>query len=153
MTDQETPATPIEGRQTETPTSPRRHLRLALALLSAVAIGAGTTALAFKGRGATYLVLAPAPIAAMAEGSAVAVEGRVTEIFGNKFVVEDASGRALVETGRHGERGGLVAKAENVTVQGRFQHGFVHAIAIRHADARTDMLDAPPHLGPAPAGP
>ena len=71
----------------------------------------------------------------------------MAEIFGNKFVIQDDGGRALVETGRQGEGGGLVAKAETVTVQGRFEHGFIHAVAIQHADGHNDVVGPP---GPPP---
>jgi hypothetical protein len=46
------------------------------------------------------------------------VKGQITEVLGNKFIVQDPSGQALVETGRASEGGGLVAKGETVTVQG-----------------------------------
>lgn len=85
----------------------------------------------------------------MTDWSAVVVKGQVAEIFGNKFIVQDASGRALVETGREGEDGNLVAKDETVTVQGRFEHGFLHASFIVHADGKTVLLGPPPH-GPGP---
>ena len=77
----------------------------------------------------------------------MAVKGKVAEIFGNKFILTDDSGRALIETGRQGEGGRLVAASETITVQGRFEHGFVHAMAIQHEDGRTDLIGppAPPH--------
>lgn len=92
----------------------------------------------------TYVALSPALISAMHDRSQVALEDGVAETFGNKFVVQDASGRAFVETGRSGEGRDLVVKDERVVVQGRFDHGFVHAISIRHADGRTDTLNSPP---------
>jgi uncharacterized protein YdeI (BOF family) len=123
---------------------PRRRAALAAALVAAGAVGAGATAIAQHGRQPTLVALQPAPVATMQDGSAVAVKGDVAEIFGNKFILADASGRALVETGRQGEGGGLVAKSETVTVQGRFEHGFIHAVAIQHGDGRTVMLTPPP---------
>ena len=83
----------------------------------------------------------------------MAVKGTVAEVFGNKFVVEDDSGRALVETGPQGDNGGLVAKSETVTVQGRFEHGFIHAIAIQHGDGRADAVAPPGPPLPRPSGP
>ena len=52
-----------------------------------------------------------------------------------------------METGRSGEGGKLVAPSETVIVQGRFERGFVHALAVQHADGRTDMVGPP---GPPP---
>lgn len=131
--------------------APRRTL-LVVALVAAAAVGAGATALAQKGRTVTLVALAPEPVSALKDGTSAAIKGEVAEIFGNKFVVADGSGRALVETGRRGEGGTLVAKGEPVTVQGRFEHGFLHAVAISHADGHADMLDAPPPPPPS-AGP
>ena len=133
----------------------RRRTAVAAALIGAVAVGAGATALAQRGQGVTVVALTPAPITAMKDWSPVAVKGQVAEIFGNKFVVQDDTGRALVETGRQGEDGRLVAKSETVTVQGRFEHGFIHAVAIQHADGRNDVvaLPGPPPHPPRPVGP
>ena len=57
----------------------------------------------------------------------VTVKGKVAEIFGNKFIVQDDTGRALVDLGPRGEDATAVAKGENVTVQGRFDRGVIHA--------------------------
>lgn len=128
----------------------RPRLGVFAAVLAALAIGAGVTAVAERGHQMSYVALTPSAISAMKDDSAVAVKGDVAEIFGNKFVVHDDTGRALIETGRRGEGQGLVAQDEKVTVQGRFEHGFIHAIAIQHADGRTDTLDPPPPPRPAP---
>ncbi|MFT3972500.1 MAG: hypothetical protein QM699_03320 [Amaricoccus sp.] len=99
--------------------------------------------------------LAATPIAQLSSGERVALDGKVAEIFGNKFVIDDGTARALVETGRAGEGVDLVVAGEPVTVQGRFEHGFVHASAIRPANGDIEEL-APPPLpppGPGPHGP
>jgi hypothetical protein len=131
---------------------PSRRTYRPLATIAAVpiialAMGAGLVAVAELHRPAIVLTLTPAPIAAMRDWSPVAVKGQVAEIFGNKFVIQDESGRALVETGPEGEGGKLVATTETVTVQGRFEHGFIHAAAISHADGHNDVLGppGPPH--------
>ena len=140
---------------TKPPRNGRRRTAIAAALIGAFAVGAGATALAQRGRAVTFVALTPAPITAMKDWSPVAVKGQVAEIFGNKFVIQDDGGRALVETGRQGEGGGLVAKSETVTVQGRFEHGFIHAVAIQHADGRNDVVapPGPPPHPPRPVGP
>jgi hypothetical protein len=51
------------------------------------------------------------------------------EIFGNEFIIQDDSGRALVDNRPERRTGKLVAKSETVTVQGRFEHGSIHAQA------------------------
>ncbi len=138
--------------QPEVGAGPRKRAPIALALAGLIvagAIGAGADALAHRGRSVTFVALPPAPISSMKEDAMVALKGTVDEAFGNKFVVEDASGRALIETGRRGEGREIVVKGEEVTIQGRFAHGFVHAAAISHADGRSDALDPPPP-GPRP---
>ena len=97
--------------------------------------------------------LAATPIPDLAPGERVAVTGTVAEIFGNKFVVADGAARALVETGPAGEDGDLVVAGEPVTIQGRFDHGFLHATAIRHADGEIETLAPPPPPGPKPPRP
>lgn len=130
-----------------------RRTAIGAAVVAAFAVGAGATAIAQRGHQPVLVSLTPAPITAMKAWSPVAVKGQVAEIFGNKFILADESGRALIETGRQGEGGTLVTPSETVTVQGRFEHGFVHAMAIQHADGRTDMVGpvGPPHP-PGPLG-
>ena len=129
--------------------SDRRCLVAYAALVGAFAVGGVVTASILQNRRPTLTMLAPAPITAMHERSAVAVKGQVAEVFGNKFIIEDESGRALVETGRTSEGGELVAKSETVTVQGRFEQGFIHARVISHGDGRNDVVGpaGPPHGG------
>jgi hypothetical protein len=96
--------------------SGKRSPALFAALLVAFAVGGGVTAAALQARRPAMVMLTPAPITAMHDWSEVAVKGQVAEVFGNKFIVQDDSGRALVDTGRSGESGNLVAKSETVTV-------------------------------------
>jgi uncharacterized protein YdeI (BOF family) len=133
--------------------SGKRSPALFAALSVAFAVGGGVTAAALQARRPTLVMLTPAPIPSLHDWSEVAVKGQVAEIFGNKFIVQDDSGRALVDTGRSGESGNLVAKSETVTVQGRFEHGFVHAQAISHSDGRNDFVGPPGPPPPAPGGP
>ena len=135
------------------PRTARRPGRAAVAaaVVGALAVGAGATALAQRAHPPiTFVALTPGPVSAMRDWAPVAVKGKVAEIFGSKFIVEDDSGRALVETGPQGDNATLVSKSETVTVQGRFEHGFIHAIAIEHGDGHTDAVapPGPPHPGP-----
>lgn len=122
----------------------------ALALLAVGAAGGAAAWSATRERDAAFdATLVPTTIANLVDSATVGVDGTVAEIYGNKFVVTDGRARALVDTGRAGEDGTLVTVGETVTVQGRFDDGFLHASAIRHADQRIDEL-APP---PPPHGP
>ena len=122
----------------------------ASAVLLAIGAAAGAGTGLMIRQGATQALLPPTAIASLGDDTQAAIKGSVVEIFGNKFVLQDQSGRALVETGPEGEGGTLVAKDETVTVQGRFDDGFLHGEAIIHADGKTDMLGPP---GPRPHGP
>ncbi|MDP4002893.1 DNA-binding protein [Methylobacterium sp. NEAU K] len=104
-----------------------------------LALGAAGLSLA-QGTAFQPTPVEPVAIRALAPSSATAIKGEVAEIFGNKFVVQDPTGRVLVETGREGEGGTLVAKGEAVTVQGRYETGFLRAGVLTHGDGRKVVL-------------
>jgi uncharacterized protein YdeI (BOF family) len=128
---------------------------VAIAVLAVgAAAGAGGTRLAQRWQPQGVMLLQPVSIAAMQDGTPVAVKGNVAEIFGNKFIVQDDSGRALVDLGPRGESGDAVAKDETVTVQGRFDRGAIHAQIVSHADGRSEAFGPPrpPHPDRGPPG-
>jgi hypothetical protein len=141
---------------------PQRRLRLSrstmgagaliVVLAAGAALGAGGTRMAQRWQPQSVMLLQPAPIDKMTDASAVAIKGEVAEIFGNKFVMQDPTGRALVDTGPRGEDRAVVAKGEAVTVQGRFDHGVIHAQVVAHADGRNEAF-GPPHGPKGPKGP
>ena len=129
---------------------------IALAVLAVgAAAGAGGTRLVQRWQPQRVMLLQSAPIDKMPEDTPVAVKGSVAEIFGNKFIVQDDSGRALVDLGPRGENADAVTKGEIVTVQGRFDRGAIHAQLLVHADGRTEAFGSPgpPRRPPGPLGP
>ena len=124
-------------------------------LVAGAALGAGGTRLAQNWEPQRVMLLQPAAIGDLREDTPVAVKGEVTDIFGNKFVIEDSSGRALVDTGPRGEDRRIVTKGEAVTVQGRFDRGIIRAQLIAHADGRNEAFGHGPKGGPkdGPKGP
>jgi uncharacterized protein YdeI (BOF family) len=114
----------------------------ALAGVALVALGGGVGAVAMHATrpSVTMAPATPVAIRSLQADSLVTIRGRVTEIFGNKFIVQDASGRALVETGREGEDGKLVNAGEPVIVQGRFDQGFLHAAFLIGPDGKVIAL-------------
>jgi uncharacterized protein YdeI (BOF family) len=126
---------------------------LAVVLIAGAALGAGGTKLAQNWQPRSVMLLQPAPIDKMTERSPVAIKGDVAEIFGNKFVVQDGSGRALVDTGPRGDDRMVVTKGETVTVQGRFDRGVVHADVLAHADGRNEAFGPPDREPKGPKGP
>jgi hypothetical protein len=113
-------------------------------LIAGAALGAGGNRLAQRWTPQSVMMLQPAAINQLKDASMVAVKGEVAEIFGNKLVLQDSSGRALVDTGRRGEDRNVATKGETLTVQGRFDRGVIHAEVVMHADGRADAF-GPPH--------
>ncbi len=147
--------TNINAAEPIRPAAERRRHRSALfiagvagAAMLVVGVAAGAGASRLMHRGEAQTLLPPTAINTLDDGNVVAFKGAVAEIYGNKFIVQDPSGRALVETGRDGEGGKLVAKDETVIVQGRYDDGFVKGSVIIHADGRTQTIG--PAGGPPP---
>jgi hypothetical protein len=135
------------------PPAPRRskvspRLMSAGIIIAVLAVGAaggaGANRYIQKSRPQSVLLLQPAPIAQMIPGP-VAVKGQVAEVFGNKFIIQDDSGRTLADTGPRGEGGKLVAKGETITVQGHFENGFIHANVMTRADGTSEAFGPPKH--------
>lgn len=147
---------PAGKRHTPKPPHKHRSRRLAIFGVTAVAIlaigaVAGAGAMRLTQPSLELAPMTPVAISSLQESSLVTVKGTVAEVFGNKFVVQDASGRALVETGPSGESGKLVGLNEAVSVQGRFEDGFLRATYLVHQDGSIKALGpagGPPHRRP-----
>ncbi|TWD48893.1 hypothetical protein FB480_10750 [Agrobacterium vitis] len=158
MTDEDDNHThrPPHGDKKPKPPHERRRRWVVLpAIAIALTIGAvgGAGAMKLMRPAPEMAPLAPVAISAMPASSLVTIKGKVAEIYGNKFILQDDSGKTLVETGRAGDVGGLVTKDEVVTIQGRFDDGFVHASYLIDKDGRTEALrpagpPPPPHGEP-----
>jgi len=122
-------------------------------LIAGAAAGAGGVKLAQHWQPQSVMLLQPTAITRLEAGKSAAVKGSVAEIFGNKFILDDGTGRALIDLGPRGENADAVVKGETVTVQGRFDRGIVRARIVSHADGRNDAFDAPPPDAPPPPGP
>jgi len=85
----------------------------------------------------------------------VSVRGRVAEVYGDRFIVQDATGRTLVDAGR-GNAGSL-HRADPILVQGRFDEGQLHARYLVDAAGNVQEVGPPPPPGrrgpPPPGGP
>lgn len=119
-------------------------------LIVGAAAGAGGVKMAQRWQPQSVMLLQPMAINRLEAGDAVAVKGSVAEIFGNKFVLDDGTGRALIDLGPRGEDVDTVSKRETVTVQGMFDRGIVHARIVSHADGRNEAFDGPPPPPDAP---
>jgi hypothetical protein len=111
------------------------------------AAGAGGTRLVQRWQPRSVMLLQPAPIGTLKDGNSVAVRGSVAETFGHFFILQDGSGRALVDLGPRGDHADAATKGENVTVQGLFDRGLIHVRFLAYADGRIEEFEPlpPPH--------
>ncbi len=118
------------------------------------------TALAALGLAA--LLAAPAaaqvPIGSLAPGG-VTIQGQVTDVFGNRFVMQDQTGRMLVDGGPARHQRLDIRSGERLTVTGRMEENGFRAETIRREDGREIAIARPagkPHRherGPDRRGP
>lgn len=148
-TDTPNPNSSLPTRRFGRPRSLFGGIALATLVVGAAA-GAGGMKLAQNWQTQQVMLLQPAPIDQMQPGQPVAVKGNVAEIFGNKFVLDDGRGRALIDLGPRGEDLDVVTKGETVSVQGVFDRGVVRAQIVSHADGRNQAFGPP---GPPPPPP
>jgi hypothetical protein len=131
--------------------SPRLGLALGGAALLAVGGVAGTVAGHAMHPPIEMAPLHPVAIRALtADSDVVTTKGRVAEVFGNTFVLDDGAGRALVETGPRGDGTSLAAVGAPLIVQGRFDRGILHAHFLVDAAGKVTALGGPDH---GPHGP
>ncbi|SFS12435.1 hypothetical protein [Sphingomonas jatrophae] len=142
--------------------APNGKLKLTMIAAALLAVGGvgGAVAMAETRPSVTMAPVRPVAIRSLASDSdVVSIRGRVAEIYGNKFIVDDGTGRVLVETGPQGDSRPLVTVNAPVTVQGRFGRGFMHAAFLVGADDKVIVLGPPappPHKSHPPrpaAGP
>lgn len=129
----------------------RGTLTFAGAGLVALGIAAGAGVVAKTRPPVSMAPAVPVAIRSLSSDGIVTIRGRVAEIYGNKFIMADASGRALIDTGREGDERPLVTAGEPVTIQGRFERGFVHAAFLIGPDNKVMALGplaGPHHHGP-----
>ncbi len=135
---------------------PRGRMTVGLVLALAVGAAGGTAATRFVDhhRPQSVLMLQPTPIGKLAAGPA-AVTGQVAEVFGTRFVVQDPTGRTLVDLGPRGDGTRPMTAGETVTVQGRFDNGALHAAVMTRADGTSEAFGPPgppPHHAPPRPG-
>jgi hypothetical protein len=93
------------------------------------------------------------PIARLAGARGiVSMRGRVAEVYGDRFVVQDGSGRMLVDAGPRAA--GNLHPSEPILVQGRFDDGQLRARYLVDASGTVQEVGPPPtppgHRGPPP---
>lgn len=136
--------------------SPRNRLTVAAAALLALGAAGGAGAVQLTRPPVEMAPTVPTAVAKLAQTSGiVTVKGRVAESYGDRFVLQDGSGRALVDVGPEGRD---VQSGSAVTVQGRYVEGQFHASFLVDAQGNVRAVGAPPHgphdrRGPPPPPP
>ncbi|WP_230483102.1 hypothetical protein, partial [Sphingomonas sp. Leaf21] len=122
-------------------------LAAAAAVLIALGAGGGAAAVSMTRPTVAMAPTIPTPIAKLSSTSGiVTAKGRVAEVFGDRFVVQDQSGRAMVT----GSRDAMPSVGSNVMVQGRFDDGVMHAQYLVDPNGSVVPMGPPP---PPPGGP
>ncbi|WP_162789288.1 MULTISPECIES: hypothetical protein [Sphingomonas] len=130
--------------------------KLSLAGVGLVALGAA------GGAGAVSLTrppveMAPTVVTAAAKLPAssgiVSVRGKVAEVYGDRFVIQDQTGRAMVDGGRDSQ--GYAQVGAPLLVQGRYADGQLKAHFLVNASGQIAEVapPRPPHGPRGPGGP
>ena len=124
-------------------------LAAAAAILIALGAGGGAAAVSMTRPSVTMAPTIPTPIAKLSSTSGVVTaKGRVAEVFGDRFVVQDATGRAMVASNRDA----MPSVGSNVMVQGRYDDGVMHAQYLVDPNGSVVPVGPPPPPG-GPRGP
>jgi hypothetical protein len=142
--------------------SPRRW-KCGLAAIGLLAIG-GVAGGAIAHEFRPPIEMAPTHLVAIrnlaASAGIVTIKGRVAESFGSRMVIDDGTGRALIEGGPRGEGNGLAPIGATVSVQGRFDRDSFHPSFLTDPSGTVTPIGppfgrhgAPGFDGPEPDGP
>src|SRR4051812_45358538 len=97
--EQDTAEGPSKGHKPTPPHQVRRRQWIALpaiAIALAIGVAGGAGAMKFVRPTPEMAPLTPVAISTMPASSLVTIKGTVTEIYGNKFILQDQSGKALI---------------------------------------------------------
>ena len=124
--------------------SRKGQLGIGAAVLVAVGALGGAGAVAATRPSVEMAPRVATPIASLPNASGVVtVKGRVTEVYGDRFVVADASGKTMVAAGREGRD--VVAKGQPVLVQGRYDDGQLRATYLVDGAGRVEAVGPAGH--------
>ena len=133
-----------------------RFVSGAVALLALGAAG-GAGAVAMTRPAVEMAPTVPTAIARLPQANGiVTVKGKVAEIFGNRFIMQDASGRTLVDVGPRSSA--QVGSGSVVMVQGRYDNGQLRASYLVDPQGQVEAVGGPPcppppHHRGGPGGP
>ena len=131
--------------------TPRTRMALAATALVAAGAAGGAGAVSLTRPSVTMAPTVATPIARLAATrGVVTVKGRVAEIYGDRMIVQDATGRTMVAGNR--EVASTLARGSAVMVQGRYDDGQLRAAYL--VDPAGQVTEVGPRHGPGgPGGP
>lgn len=92
--------------------------------------------------------IADTEIGTLGRAHGTTIQGIVADVFGNRFVLEDATGRVLVSSGPHWHHQLTLRKGERVTVNGELDGDEFDAFTITRQDG--EVVAIRPAEGPPP---
>ncbi|WP_294355133.1 hypothetical protein [uncultured Sphingomonas sp.] len=120
-----------------------QKLGIAAAALVAIGVAGGAGAVSLTRPAIEMAPTIPTAIARLPQSSGVVtVKGRVAEVYGNRFVVQDGSGRTLVDAGREAQ--GAVRVGTPMLVQGRYDQGQLRARFLVDSSGAVQEVGPPP---------
>ncbi|GAA3696096.1 hypothetical protein GCM10022268_03350 [Sphingomonas cynarae] len=129
--------------------TPRARMGLAAAALLAAGAAGGAGAVSMTRPAVTMAPTVATPIARLAASSGiVTVKGRVAEIYGDRMIVQDATGRTMVAGNR--EVAATLVRGSAVMVQGRYDDGQLRAAYL--VDPAGQVTEVGPRHGPGGPG-
>jgi hypothetical protein len=130
--------------------NPRQRLGLGAAALLAIGAAGGAGAVSLTRPAVAMAPTVPTAVSHLsAARGIVTVRGRVAEVYGDRFTVQDGSGKALVDAGPG--RPAMLQVGSPIIVQGRFDRGQLRARYL--VDTSGTVQEAAPPPPPPPGGP
>jgi hypothetical protein len=133
--------------------SRRTQLGLGAAALLALGAAGGAGAVTLTRPAIEMAPTVPTAIARLpASNGVVTVKGRVAQVYGDRFVIQDQSGQTLVDADRR--TASLAANGEGMMVQGHYADGQLHASYLVGPGGQVNAVGpaAPPPRPDGPAG-
>lgn len=132
--------------------SPRTRLGLGAAALLVAGVAGGAGAVSLTRPAAVMAPIATTSIAQLPSSNGiVTIKGRVAEVFGDRFVVQDQTGRAMIDAGRLSAS--QPAIGQTVSVQGRYDNGQLRPSYLVGPDGSVSEIGPKGHRGRGPGRP
>lgn len=128
--------------------------RLGAAAVALLALGAagGAGAVSLTRPSVEMAPTVATPIAKLpASTGVVTVKGKIVEVFGNRFVIQDQTGRTMIDGGPRSDTRPAVGQV--IGVQGRYDEGSLHASYLIGPDGQVSVMGPPGGARAGPGGP